>query len=73
MMQWRIGRGGSGHPDPEISGGHCLKKNYFQPFGPQFGLKLTKGGEGGWEGTRALPWIRHRNAWETYLIDVVKV
>ena len=43
----QIGRGGSGHPDPEISGGHGLKKNYFQPFGPQFGLKLTKGRGGG--------------------------
>ena len=35
-------RGGGGsrgsHLDPEIRGG--LQKNFFQPFGPQFGLKI---------------------------------
>ena len=44
-------RGGGGHPDPEIRGGG-LKKNFFWPFGPQFGLK-NKGGPG------PLPWIPH--------------
>ena len=34
------GGGGAGHPDPEIEGG--LKKNFFQPFGPQFGLKIRE-------------------------------
>ena len=34
------GEGGAGHPDPEIEGG--LKKNFFQPFGPQFGLKIRE-------------------------------
>ena len=44
--------GGSGHPDPEIrgGGGGGLEKNFFQPFGPQFGLK-TRG---------ILPCISHR-------------
>ena len=32
-------RGGGGHPDPEISGGG-LQKDFFLPFGPQFGLKI---------------------------------
>ena len=46
----RVGGGwgeGGGHPDPEIrgAGGGGLKKIFFWPFGPQFGL--------------ILPWIRH--------------
>ena len=32
------GRGG-GHPDPEM-GGRRSQKNFFRPFGPQFGLKI---------------------------------
>ena len=46
-------REGPGHPDPEIMGrgegggererGACLQKNFFRPFGPQFGLTI-KGG-----------------------------
>ena len=32
---------GSGHPDPLIRGeGIGLQKNFFRPFGPQFGLKI---------------------------------
>ena len=32
--------GGFGHPDPEIrEGGGRSQINFFQPFGPQFGLK----------------------------------
>ena len=31
-------------PDPEIRGGGAvLKKNFFRPFGPQFGLKIRGG------------------------------
>ena len=33
------GGGGCGYPDPEIRGRPGRKK-FFQPFGPQFGLKL---------------------------------
>ena len=33
-------KGGPGHPDPEIRGERSQKKNFFQPFGPQFGLKM---------------------------------
>ena len=34
------------HPDPEITGeGRGIKKNFFRPFGPQFGLKI-RGGAG---------------------------
>ena len=33
-------KGGGGHPDPEIRGGPGLQKNFFRPFGPQFGLKI---------------------------------
>ena len=37
------GRGG-GHPDPEIkAGGAGVSKKNFQPFGPQFGLKIRGG------------------------------
>ena len=32
-----------GDPDPEIEGSG-FKKNFFRPFGPQFGLKLRGGG-----------------------------
>ena len=46
------GRGGC-HPDPEITGAR-IQKNFFRPFGPQFGLKIRGWGEGG-----PLPWIRH--------------
>ena len=39
----RGGRGG-GHPDPEIkAGGAGVSKKNFQPFGPQFGLKIRGG------------------------------
>ena len=35
------GRGaGGGPPDPEISGGGASPKNFFRPFGSQFGLKI---------------------------------
>ena len=36
-----MGEGG-GRPDSEIrgAGGGGLKKNFFRPFGPQFGLKI---------------------------------
>ena len=33
---------GGSHPDPEIRGA-SLKKNYFQPFRHQFGLKIIVG------------------------------
>ena len=37
------GKGG-GHQDHEIRGeAACLKKKFFQPFGPQFGLKIRWG------------------------------
>ena len=36
------GRGKPGHPDPEI-GGRRSQKNFFGPFGPQFGLKIRRG------------------------------
>ena len=39
------GKGGSGHPDPEIRGGGQSPKNFFPLFEPQFGLKI-KGGRG---------------------------
>ena len=37
------GRGGSGHPDPEIGGGGRSPKNFFRPFGPHFGRKVFWG------------------------------
>ena len=39
----QITEGGGGHAYPEIRGEAGLKKNVFQPFGPQFGLKLRRG------------------------------
>ena len=38
---------GGGHPDPEIKGGPSLQKNFFPPFGPQFGLKIGGGPDSG--------------------------
>ena len=42
------GRGGGGHPDSEINwggaGGAWSPKKFFRPFGPQFGLKIRRGG-----------------------------
>ena len=37
-------RGGGGHPDPEIRGMPGLKKIFFRPFAPQFGLKIRGAG-----------------------------
>ena len=48
------GRGGS-HPDPEKRGKVGLKKNCFQPFRPQFGLRI----KGGPRPPGPLPWIYH--------------
>ena len=50
-------RGRPGHPDPEVREGEggSLKKTFFLPFGPQFGLKTRGGGGGG----AALPWSGH--------------
>ena len=43
-LQISGGRGG-GRPDPDIRGGAGLKKIFFWPFGPHFGLKI-RGGQG---------------------------
>ena len=43
----QIGGRGGGHPDPEIRGKPGLKKIFFRPYGPQFGLKIRGGGGGG--------------------------
>ena len=41
-------RGRPGHPDPEITGeGRGVKKEFFRPFGPQFGLKIGGAGPPG--------------------------
>ena len=34
------------HPDPEIEGGGGLKKIFFRPFGPHFGLRIRGEGSG---------------------------
>ena len=46
---------GPGHPDPKIRGGGvaCLPKEFFWPFGPQFGPKIRGGG--GWAPPLDLP------------------
>ena len=36
----RGGERGNGHPDPNIRAGGQTPKKIFQPFGPQFGLKI---------------------------------
>ena len=41
------GGGGGGNSDPEIREGPVSPKNFFRPFGPQFGLKIRAGGGGG--------------------------
>ena len=38
---------GSGHPDHKIRGWPGLKKFFFWPFGPHFGLKIRGGGPPG--------------------------
>ena len=40
QIRWGGGEGSEGHPDPEKRGGGGLKKEFFRPFGPQFGLKI---------------------------------
>ena len=57
----QIRRGGGGHSDPEIRWGPGLKKIFFQPFGPQFRLKIRQWGSwgGGGRSPGPLPWIRH--------------
>ena len=37
------GREVYGHPDPQIREGAGLPKNFFRPFGPQFGPKIRVG------------------------------
>ena len=37
-------RVGDGHPNPEKRVEGRLKKTFFRPFGPQFGLKMMGGG-----------------------------
>ena len=39
-------RVGDGHPNPEKRVEGRLKKTFFRPFGPQFGLKMRGGGGG---------------------------
>ena len=34
---------GHGHPDPVIRGRDLVSKKFLQPFGPQFGVKITGG------------------------------
>ena len=52
-------RGGPGHLDPEIEeGGKGARKIFVWPFGPQFGLKMERGG-GGKSLPGPLPWIHH--------------
>ena len=51
-LQIRGGGGGS-HLDPEKRGGQS-QKNFFQPFEPQFGLKI-RGRSGGWGGPGPSP------------------
>ena len=53
-FSFQIRAGGGGHPDPEIRGG--LKKNFFWPFGPQFGLKI-RGGPGPFPGSHTAPYV----------------
>lgn len=45
----RGGERGNSHPDPNKRAGGQTPKKFFQPFGPQFGLKIRGGG--------TLPWI----------------
>ena len=43
-----------GHLDPEKRGWGQSQKIIFRPFGPQFGLKIVRGGDGP---PGPLPWI----------------
>ena len=55
-IRWGEG-GGGGHPDPEMAVGGPASQIFFQPFGPQFGLKIRLG----LGPPRPLPLIRHCN------------
>ena len=47
-LQIRGGGGGRRSPDPEIRGkGPGLQNKFFQPFGPQIGLKIRGPGSPG--------------------------
>ena len=52
---------GPRHPDPEIMGGPVSRKKFFRPFGPQFGLKIRRGG-----GAVPIPWTRQWNSHTNY-------
>ena len=62
MLRWQIqtfrwggggvGRRGGGQSSRPCDNGAWSQKNFFEPFRPQFGLKIR--GEG-----RPLPWIHH--------------
>ena len=67
-LQIVVGGGGvGGHLDPEIRGKPGLKKFFFRPYGPQFGLKL-RGKGGGSPGLlpRICHW-KHEVAQNTYI------
>ena len=47
-IQWHFAYSSVAYPDlQKRGGGGGLKKNCFQLFGPQFGLKIRGGGEAG--------------------------
>ena len=54
-FQIRAGGGGGGPPAPGIGGG--LKKDFFWPFGSQFGLKI-RGGPGPSPGSHTAPYVK---------------
>ena len=59
-------KGEPGHPDPEKkSGGGRSQKQFYQPFGPQFGLKIRGwgGGRSPWNPPMDLPLIKVVESW----------
>ena len=59
--------GKPGHPDPEKKNGRGggSQKKCFQPFGPQFGLKIRGwgGGQVPWNPPMDLPLIKVVESW----------
>ena len=51
-IEWHFAYSSVADPDLQISwgggGGGDLKKKFFQPFGPQFGLKIRRVGRAPW-------------------------
>ena len=54
-----------------IGGGGSLKKNIFEPLGPQFGLKIRAGGEGPRAPPQDPPLLFKRHAFLSWKLTIL--